>query len=414
MAPFLATLISRGSNFDPSVTSDEFNEQWIHPGDVFSVLLILGGDVVARALAQLAGSGLTPVTFSFGMCPSHLTFCLHSNKPMSSGWVAYSISALVSAFGENKLIIQDPDCKCKIIHGKSGYARDNSSWILGRIMRDFEKWTNPATKEKTEKVLEERWKELKKEKPDAKRPTRASLVVTIYQPSTKEPAGLAKRDWIYWSGVVMMVVQLGVASIPCGLFGDWGILMITAAGTGLAIITGLLPQWKKEKWACRPESRDSYVLTRGNGAQHAIVILGNKRGLNLEDLASGQSNIEVTTNTGTRIALFVLSTLWILLLITAAGVKNNTWFLLAVGGLGIVHNVFVAGWKRRPENFGIPLEYVGVYGETKVMETLFAVEKDYPHLGRSMRDEFFPGRLRPDEITRWEEFEKEAEAGKGQ
>ena len=70
MAPFFATLISRDLGFDPSVSSDEFTEQWTHPGDVFSVLLILGGDVVARALAQLAGSGLAPITFSFGIVPS--------------------------------------------------------------------------------------------------------------------------------------------------------------------------------------------------------------------------------------------------------------------------------------------------------------------------------------------------------
>jgi hypothetical protein len=39
---------------------------WSQPSDVFSVLLILGGDIVHRALAQLAGTSITPVTFSFG------------------------------------------------------------------------------------------------------------------------------------------------------------------------------------------------------------------------------------------------------------------------------------------------------------------------------------------------------------
>ena len=40
--------------------------RWSQPSDVFSVLLILGGDIVHRALAQLVGTGITPVTFSFG------------------------------------------------------------------------------------------------------------------------------------------------------------------------------------------------------------------------------------------------------------------------------------------------------------------------------------------------------------
>ncbi|MBV1838902.1 hypothetical protein, partial [Acetobacter estunensis] len=48
------------------MSSAQFGAQWANPSDVFSVLLILGGDVISHALAQLAGSGIAPVTFSFG------------------------------------------------------------------------------------------------------------------------------------------------------------------------------------------------------------------------------------------------------------------------------------------------------------------------------------------------------------
>jgi hypothetical protein len=64
MPPTLSYFLRR--DFDPGLPSAEFSAQWTNPGDVFSVLLILGGDVVARALAQLAGSKVTPVAFSFG------------------------------------------------------------------------------------------------------------------------------------------------------------------------------------------------------------------------------------------------------------------------------------------------------------------------------------------------------------
>lgn len=61
-------------------TDASFKSQWRNPNDILSLLLILGPDVVGRALAQLAGSRITPVVFSFG-------------------WVAYAVNALVPAFG---------------------------------------------------------------------------------------------------------------------------------------------------------------------------------------------------------------------------------------------------------------------------------------------------------------------------
>jgi hypothetical protein len=55
------------------------------------------------------------------------------------GWVGYSIAALISAVGENKLM-PTSDCPSIIINGTNGFVRSNSSWILGRIVRDFESW----------------------------------------------------------------------------------------------------------------------------------------------------------------------------------------------------------------------------------------------------------------------------------
>jgi len=104
--------------------------------------------------------------------------------------------------------------------------------------------------------------------------------------------------------------------------------------------------------------------------------------------------------------LLGLAALWILLLITAAGQKANTWFLLAVGGIGILQNVYVAGAPRNIENFGIPLEYVTVFGDASVMETLFQVEEQYEGVGRSMLGEFYHGNLREKERIRWETLER--------
>lgn len=309
-----------------------------------------------------------------------------------------------------------PDCACIAINGKSGYGRSNSSWVLGRLVRDYEKWMDPEVKEKVNEIVNASWTELKTEaiknkRPAPERPKQAGLCVSIYKPTPNAKAGELVYDGIRTSAFIVALFQLGIAAIPCGLFGDWGILMITVCGIILSFVMASLPQWKKEKWACRRLDQDSdknVVLTRGNGSQHAIVILGSKGFLNLEDLAGGQTNVDVSASNTTRVAIAGLAFLWILLLITAAGLKRNTWFLLAVGGIGILENVFVAGWRRKPAALGIPIDFVEVFGHMKVMKTLYAVEKSYPYLGRSMRDTFFPGKLRPREVDMWNDYERTA------
>ncbi|UNI18549.1 hypothetical protein JDV02_004812 [Purpureocillium takamizusanense] len=381
MAPRLPPLWSRETFSDAS--SGEFAAQWSNPGDVFSILLLLGGDVINQALAQLAGSGLAPVTFSFG-------------------WVAYAVSSLTTAVGHNKLMPREPDYGCKVINASNGYVRENSSWVIGRIARDFDHWRDKTVTQRTAELVSDKWIDLKRYDPTANCPRQAGLVISIYEPSKLVVAGTVRLNSIYWTGMAVMLLQLVVAAIPIGMYGDWATMVVTAIGTLLSLITGLLPQWKREKWACRRHARTTYVITRGNGAQHAIVVLGNGCGLNLEDLAAGQYNAQVAANLSTRLALFGLATLWILLLITAAGIKSHTWFLLAVGGIGIVQNIHAASHHCRPENFGLHLHFVRVIGKRKVMDTLLEAERSYENLGLALLPEFFPGVLTTEDDARWQ------------
>lgn len=338
-----------------------------------------------------------------------------------SGWVAYAVTAVVSAVGDNKLM-PAPDCACKIINGQTGYVRDNSSWIIGRILRDYDSWMDNGQQKgpvrtHLESMITEQWEndKIKAEKKnpgsskDVKRRAQTGLCVSIYKAQPARP-GYPGYDLVYFIGYATIVVQLGIAAIPCGLFGDWGILLVTAGGIILSLITGSLPQWAKEKWACRHNTHKTVILSRGNGNQHAIMIIGDGHGIDLEDLSASPSNASISSSYTTRFTVVGLAICWILLLITAAGLKQNTWFLLAVGALGMLQNIFVAGWRRFPKSFGVPLKYEGVIGMPSVMDTLFAVEKAYPRAGRSMRDTFFPGKLRANEDKEWDELERIAEA----
>jgi hypothetical protein len=84
-----------------------------------SLLLILGVDVVQKALAQLSGGYVVPV-------------------PLSFGCVAYSFNALISIFSKGQ-IMPATDCPSLVVNVENGYVRQNQSWILGCILRDFER-----------------------------------------------------------------------------------------------------------------------------------------------------------------------------------------------------------------------------------------------------------------------------------
>ncbi len=381
------------SNF--AASTNELRQQWTEPTDVFSVLLLLGSDIVNKALAQLSGTLLTPVTFSFG-------------------WVSYAVTTFLASVGEVKLMPSATESPCLVVTAKNGYLRSNSSWVISRVLSDYESWMDPAVRTRLERMLDERqhYMRLKTRKgTKVPRPRQTGLCISIYEPSKAKTAGEPAHDLVYWSGLGVAFLQLVTAAIPIAISGEWTILMITIGGTALALITGSLPQWRDEKWACRRSSQNTYVLTQGNGAQHAMVILGNGRGLNLEDLAVAGQIKFASSDAVTRACLAGISALWVSLLITAAGVKTNTWFLLAVGGIGIVQNVLVAGWRRNPSALGVHLEFREVIGEMTAMDALIALEANYPNVGRSLLPIFFPGELLPEEEARWDALKAKAIQG---
>ncbi|KAM3555897.1 hypothetical protein MY1884_005333 [Beauveria asiatica] len=385
MPPFISRLVRR--TFDFGIASREFSDQFKNPSDIFSVLLLLGGasDPVGRALAQISGSRVTPVAFSFG-------------------WVSFMLEIAVgAAVGEMKLMPR-PDYACKVINTDSRQVTTNSSWIIGRIMRDFEFWMDSRIRDSLHAAIESSWESSMQRGRDIPKPTRVGLCVSIYKADGQRRG--AGRDSAYWSGIGIIFLQLIVAVIALAVSGDWSILLIFASGTLLAMSTGSLGQWSREKWACRKDTRKNFVLSQGNGSQHAIVIIGDDKGLDLEDLAMG---LDGPAFLSARITVMVLALLWLFLLITATGIKQHTWFILAIGFLGILGNTHIAGANRRPEMQGIPLIYESVICETKVMATLLKVEREYPKSGICMVNMFFPGKLRPAEEDEWAALDQSAD-----
>lgn len=249
-----------------------------------------------------------------------------------------------------------------VITTKNGYSRPNNSWVLSRILRDYESWMDIAVRLKLNSIMDDRHNYLKSHtKPGTPvpRPQKSGLCIAVYEPSRRSRAAESRHDLVYWSGFPVILSQIAVSIVPLlSPSRDWSVMVITVVGTILSFLVGALSQWQREKWFCRRNAMNTYALTRGNGSQHALIILGNGHGLDLEDLAAGTETLE-TAAAGwkTKTFLFIIGWSWILLLIAAAGLSQPSWYLLAVGGTGMMHNLFVAGWPRHPSAMGIHLKF---------------------------------------------------------
>ena len=337
--------------------SERLASQWHNPNDVLTVLLIIGGDIVQKALAQLSGNNFVPVAFSFG-------------------WVSYSINALLVIHGDGTLM-PSTMYPSILINARSGYGRLNYSWILNRLLRGVESELEPLD---------------------------AALCVSVFQCRPHDGKMLA--DWLWWSGVVTIGLQHGIAVIPFIVNGDWSIFLVTGTGTLLALMGGSLRQWRKEKWGSHFDNKGTtYCLTRGNGFQHVVVIQNEQQGcLNLESLALPQRN---ASSRSCKAMVTVLAVLWIGFLINVCGLRQNTWYLLSVGFVGMVQNISVAAIPRQPSSMGLQLTLIARIKKQKVMSVLMETEDRFPSVGAALLRTFFPGELRDHEHTYWSRIANE-------
>ena len=327
-----------------SVTSD-FAAQWANPVNVLSVLQIIGGNIIQKALAQLAGSSwFVPIAFSFG-------------------WVSYSFEALMSVFGDGRILPQ-PDHSSIVVNLSTGYRRENHSWVLGRLLRDFEN-------ERHDKGFH----------------------VSVFNVQNRD----ARWDWINYSGVALMMVQCLISFFPLILYGNWVVPLVTVVGTMLGIFDGALPQWRLEKWSARPDTHKTIALCRGNGSQHVMILVSTGKCYDLEDLASPR----VQKAPETRILLVILAVCRCVLLLVVSCVTEDCWYLFAIGAMGLVHNLIAAGASRSPSAHGFNLSPRKTFKGYKVMKVLQDLEVHYPRWGASLLKIFFPGPLRQDEEDFW-------------
>ncbi|KAI1075793.1 hypothetical protein F5B20DRAFT_373581 [Whalleya microplaca] len=297
-----------------SSTTERLRNQWVNPGDILSLLLLIGGDIVQKAIAQLVGYKLrlpgkrtpvlfiTPVAFSFG-------------------WAAFAFTNLMRAIGDMRLMPTN-DNPSILVSCSNGFVRETRSWVLGRLLRDHEIKRNVDTRPAEEGGRGE------------------SIRIDIFNLG---PASRPNCDFVWWVGWAAVFAQIVIAVIPCVLYSDYGVMMITLSGNLLAMITCSMPQWAQEKWpGPKIEHEKVTCLTRGNGHLRIMVFIGAPGSWDLEYLSTGTS----VARPETRWISLLLAILWTCLLISISGLTEHTWFLVWVGGIGMLQNVFAAGKPR--------------------------------------------------------------------
>ena len=244
----IGRLATRVATVNTTSTASALTNQQSNPSDISTILIVIGGDVVQKALAQGTGKQYyTPVCFSFGQ-------------------VSYAFTALIDVIGDGRLL-PPPDYPVRVFNLESGYVRDNKNQVVGRLLRDLESFH-----EKEEPLGD------------------YTLRILVYDilPNSNGPAEISLSG-MHIVGLCSILLQFALAAILVALAREWDILFIIAAGTILAQIAGSLPQWRAEKLPNRQRKKELYALTQGNGSREIVVIRGKGNCLDLEELSASPS-----------------------------------------------------------------------------------------------------------------------------
>lgn len=233
----------------------------------------------------------------------------------------------------------DSEATLLVIEPNSCHTRQTKNWILGRLWRDLNDRLDDSLRNEQPHETP-----LVGSRDDQHVPRHAgrgkdvmhneaqglpfeALRVTFFEYEdgvSFSEQGVPVVDWVWLMGILVVVVQLGIAIIPWAVNGEWDVFLVTAAGNLFAVISGSLPQWRREKWPRSKTGGQTVAITEGNGSRSVIVILKKPGvGLDFEVLARGTRTAPASKFT--RLVNIALAVLWILLLITVQAIDQNAW-----------------------------------------------------------------------------------------
>jgi hypothetical protein len=187
-------------------------------------------------------------------------------------------------------------------------------------------------------------------------------------------------------------------------------------------------------------STKKIAITSGNGSRHVLVLIGKGNCPDFEDLAAAEGPRHgrrwvkygwFVKNAGdvrlfrslpldfwmTRLCCGMFILLWAAVLISVLALKNNSWYLVGSGTIGMIQNAVVAAASRGSANVGIRLTNQKIFIGSKVMDVLMDLDIEQEGCGRTLLNEFFPAGLDipkdRGEKDWWEERERRAKEEMG-
>ncbi|TQV91561.1 hypothetical protein IF1G_09627 [Cordyceps javanica] len=378
------------NGYSAKFTAGLLLKQFQNPAEITTILLLVGGDVVQKSVAQLAGcyDSFVPVVFSYG-------------------WVSYVFTLLTNAIARNGSFAP-PDYPGVLVNLRSGDRRSLQSWVLARLLRDLEQSIDPRGRIASADTTD-----------------RPGLFIATYQiDETKMPdeprvrPKMRRQQWLLFFAALL--TQLVIAAVPMmptphRKEPNFYVLLITVAGNILSLLTAGLQSSRDQKYGAHGSTlqcKDIFALTKGNGHNIAIVILpdtfdsgrANQCKSHLPHLDS-MAEASYRPTRANRIWTVVLSFLWVLLLLVIGGSTADNWNLAAVGAVGMAYAAYVGSSVRRPEDHGIPLERASAkwtVQNDKAMLALIDLEERIPGAGYMLRSEFFTGPERIRDRQLWD------------
>lgn len=349
---------------------------------------------VQHALAQFAGSGGINGYGSRGLVVA-----------VSFGWILYPFYALSSLLGTGRLMpVADVDSM--VINAKTGYARKNKSWIIGRFLRDWD------FKPTTTRGLYITVLDAAKEKENYSNVHRSSLYQLVMLTDAIDgfplllPKDASHAINVVLSAAVLLTVFISVHSYAQPKVET--LLQMIVLFTGMAGIFMIvqLPQWQAEKFNCRNQTKQTYCVTSGNGSQHVLIVRGNGVGLNLEDLASNRAP-KTERRTIITVLLCCLASFLTIYLIALQSLDSYMFVTLF---LGSCQNILAAQAPQSAASLGFHVKEVKKIHDNNVIKALALAEEDVEGAGFTLLPVFFPGKTRAEDLKVLEEAKAKRES----